>query len=188
MIIDTSIDRFKKSPGLKHWADIQNLKTAAASYAEAGNLTELKEKIERKSGEGSVIRSELISIGKELKDLKEIRYYLRQYKDNAPFKQQYNNSRDKEKYYMNHEEQLSLFDGASNKLREYGIKPNISELKQVSLDIENLERKESELEMKYDSVKKEAADLKQKYKNITEYLGLDKSGVIAEQSQKAHSR
>ena len=188
MLIDTSIDRFKKSPGLKHWADIQNLKTAAASYSETGNLTELKEKIERKSGEGSVIRSELISIGKELKDLKEIRYYLQQYKDNAPFKQQYNNSRDKEKYYMNHEEELALFDGARNKLREYGIKPNISELKQVSLDIENLERKESELEMKYDSVKKEAADLKQKYKNITEYLGLDKNSVIAEQSQKAHSR
>lgn len=125
---------------------------------------------------------------KEIKDLKEIRYYLQQYKDNAPFKQQYNNSRDKEKYYMNHEEQLPLFDGAKNKLREYGIKPNISELKQVSLDIENLERKESELEMKYDYVKKEAADLKQKYKNITEYLGLDKSGVIAEQIRKVHSR
>ena len=171
MLIDTSIDKFKKSPSLKHWADIQNLKTAAASYAEAGNLTELKEKIERKSGEGSAIMSELISIGKELKDLKEIRYYLQQYKDNAPFKQQYNNSRDKETYYMNHEEQLSLFDGARNRLREYGIKPNISELKQVNLDIENLEKKESELEMKYDSVKNEAADLKQKYKNITEYLG-----------------
>ena len=174
-LIDTSTDRFQKSPGLKHWADIQNLKTAASAYAEAKNLTELKEKIEKKAAEASDIRNELISIGKELKELKEIQYYLIQYRDNAPFKQEYKNSKDPEAYYMDHEEQITLFDGAKNKLREYGIKPNVSELKQIEEDIETLEKKEAALEKKYNAVKKDTADLEQKYQTITEYLGIDPS-------------
>ena len=66
-LIDTSVEKFQKNPGLKHWADIQNLKTAAASYAVAGNLTELREKIEDKKREAEASRSELASIGRELK-------------------------------------------------------------------------------------------------------------------------
>ena len=138
-LIDTSKEKFQKSPGLKHWADIQNLKTAAAAYAEAGNLTELRKKIEEKNAEISDIRTELVSIGRSLKELKEIQYYLNQYKDNAPFMQQYNNTRNKEEYFMQHEEQLTLYDGAKNKLREYGIKPHISALRQIDKDIAELE-------------------------------------------------
>ena len=184
-LIDTTSDRFRNSPGLKHWAEIQNLKTAAASYAEAGNLTELQKKIDEKKAEITAARNELKSIGKELKELKEIQYYLQQYKDNAPFKQEYNNSRDQESYFMEHEEQLTLFDGAKNKLLEYGIRPNISELKHVTADIENLENRVVELEQKYTAEKKEAADLEQKYRNITEYLGIS---ADRNNPEKKHSR
>ena len=34
---------------LKHWADIQNLKIAAASYAEGGSVEELEWKIAEKN-------------------------------------------------------------------------------------------------------------------------------------------
>lgn len=167
-LIDTSKENFQKSPGLKHWADIQNLKTAAEAYAETENLKELKKKIENKNEEISDIRSELSSIGRSLKELKEIQYYLNQYKDNAPFMQQYNNTRNKEDYFMQHEEQLTLYDGAKSKLQEYGIKPHISALRQVDQDIADLEKNELSLEQKYNSARKEAKDLDQKYQNITE--------------------
>lgn len=85
--------------------------------------------------------------------------------------QQYNNTRNKEDYFMQHEEQLTLYDGAKNKLQEYGIKPHISALRQVDQDIAYLEKKELSLEQKYDSARKEAKDLDQKYRNITEYPG-----------------
>ena len=75
---------------------------------------------------------------------------------------------------MDHEEQLTLFDGARNKLREYGIKPNISELKQVTDDLENLENREKELERKRDAIRTEIKELEQKYENITRYLGIKK--------------
>ena len=173
-LIDTSADKFQKSPGLKYWADIQNLKTAAASYAEAGNLTELKEKIDRKYRETSDIRSELNTVGRELRELKEIQHYLLQYKETAPYRQKYNNSNDKEAYAMKHDEQLTLFEGARNKLKQLGIKPNISELRQVNSDVEELEKREAELEKKYESAKKEMKDLEQKYRNIIDYFGIEK--------------
>ncbi len=59
-----------------------------------------------------------------------------------------------EAYAMKHDEQLTLFDGARNKLKQLGIKPNISELKQVNSDVAELEKIESELEKKCESSKK----------------------------------
>ena len=37
-LIDTDQEKFQESGALKHWADIQNLKIAAASYAEGGSV------------------------------------------------------------------------------------------------------------------------------------------------------
>ncbi len=178
-LIDTSSEKFQNSPGLKHWADVQNLKTAAAAYAEAGNLTELKKKVETKASESTSIRSELNTVGRELKELKEIQYYLLQYKETAPYRQRYNNAKDKEAYAMKHDEQLTLFDGARNKLKQLGIKPNISELKHVNRDIEDLEDRASVLEKKYSSSRKDVWDLEQKYKTITKYLGIEPNKMIA---------
>ena len=130
-----------------------------------GNLTELKAKFCEKSNEADNIRSELNAVGRELKELKEIRHYLLQYKENAPYRQRYNNAKDKEAYAMKHDEQLTLFDGARNKHKQLGIKPNISELKQVKKDLSELERRDSDLEKEYDSARKETRDLEQKYRN-----------------------
>lgn len=57
-----------------------------------------------------------------------------------------------------------------NKLKQLGIKPNISELKQVENDLAELENREADLEKKYDFARKVARDLEQKYRNITDYL------------------
>lgn len=43
-LIDTDKEKFQDSRALKHWADIQNLKIAAASYAEGGSIEELEQK------------------------------------------------------------------------------------------------------------------------------------------------
>jgi hypothetical protein len=47
--IDTDQKKFQESGVLKHWADIQNLKIAAASYAEGGSVEELEWKIAEKN-------------------------------------------------------------------------------------------------------------------------------------------
>ena len=48
-LIDTAENKFAESPGLKHWADIQNLKIAASSYSAAGSISELEKQIATKS-------------------------------------------------------------------------------------------------------------------------------------------
>ena len=74
---------------------------------------------------------------------------------------------------MQHEEQLTLYDGAKNKLQEYGIKPHISALRQVDKDIAELDQKQILYEKKYESYRKEVKELEHTYQNITEYLGID---------------
>ncbi len=173
-LIDTSDEKYKNSPGLTHWANIQNLKTAAASYAEAGNLTELRSKIDNKNTEVNVAETELINTEKQLKELKEIQHFLNDYKENRPYKIRYEKSKDPDRYLRMHEMQLILFDGAKNWLQNKGIQPNISELEQVNNDIKALEKKEAELEKKCSEGRKSVRDLEQKYRNITQYLGIDK--------------
>ena len=41
-LVDTSGEKFENSPGLKHWAAIENLKITAVSYNEIGFIAELE--------------------------------------------------------------------------------------------------------------------------------------------------
>jgi len=172
-LIDTSGEKFQNSPYLKRWADKQNLQVAASSYAEAGNLKEFREKIEKKKSEVIAVRSELSTIRNDLKELKEIRYYLTKYKENVSYRRRYDEAEDKERFLQAYEEKLALFDMAKDKLQGFGITPNIRELNQVNADISGMEKRVSELEMKLETVSKEKRDLEQKYRNITEYLGIE---------------
>ncbi len=80
---------------------------------------------------------------------------------------------DKERFLQAYEEKLALFYMAKDKLQGFGITPNIREFKQVNADISGMEKRVSELKMKLETVSKERRDLEQKYRNITEYLGIE---------------
>ncbi len=71
-LIDTTEDKFANSPGLKHWADIQNLKIAAASYSQAGSISELEKQIAAKSALAKTARTSLVEAEHQLKDLGQI--------------------------------------------------------------------------------------------------------------------
>ncbi len=174
-LIDTSGEKFQSAPGLKRWAEMQNLKVAASSYAEAGNLKEFRKKIEAKQDEVRSIKEELKTTEQQLKELKEVHYYLTQYKNTVKIKTGYDEAKDKEAFLQAYEEELGIFDNADFKLRELGIRPSIRELNQVKKDIESLTKKASDLSGKYDNARKSLKDLEQKYANITQYLGIDKS-------------
>ena len=81
-LIDTTEDKFAESSGLKHWADIQNLKIAAASYSQAGSIAELEKQIAAKSALAKTARDSLVQTEHQLKDLGEILKYAEQYKAN----------------------------------------------------------------------------------------------------------
>ena len=179
-LIDTSGEKFQNSPGLEHWANIRNLQIAAKSYAEAESLSELQSKIKEKSKEESAARTELAALDRQLTELKELKYYLDQYKDNLPFHEKYKKSKDPDRYMRMHESQLILFDGAKNKLKQMGITPKMSMLNQVNADLKVLGARRSELNQIYKKTSREKGDLELKKQNILQYLRPDHDNLTSD--------
>ena len=60
-LINTSSENFAESPGLQHWAEIENLKIAASTYANAKSISALEQQVAE--GEHSTTaRSALVDI------------------------------------------------------------------------------------------------------------------------------
>ncbi len=169
-LIDTTGDKFVESPGLKHWADIQNLKIAAASYSQAGSISELEQQIAAKSTLAKTARESLVETEHRLKDLGQVLKYAEQYKANHIYHVRYQKSKDKDAYLRHHETELILHDGAENMLKRMGINPKEVDIERLRSDYNALYSKKQTLQKTYKSAVKEAADLNRKLDNLNQYL------------------
>ena len=169
-LIDTTEDKFAQSPGLKHWADIQNLKIAAASYSQAGSIAELENQISAKSTLAKTARESLVETERQLKDLGQILKYAEQYKANHIYHVRYKKSKDKDAYLRRHETELILHDGAENMLKRFGIDTKNLDVEKLRSDYNALYSKKQTLQKTYKSAEKEAADLNRKLDNLNQYL------------------
>ena len=169
-LIDTTEDKFVQSPGLKHWADIQNLKIAAASYSQAGSIAELENQISAKSTLAKTARESLVETERQLKDLGEILKYAEQYKTNHIYHVRYKKSKDKDAYLRRHETELILHDGAENMLKRFGIDTKNLDIEKLRSNYNSLYSKKQTLQKTYKSAEREAADLKRKLDNLNQYL------------------
>ena len=169
-LIDTTGDKFVQNPGLKHWADIQNLKIAAASYSQAGSIAELEKQISAKSTLAKTARESLVETERQLKDLGEILKYAEQYKTNHIYHIRYKKSKDKDAYLRRHETELILHDGAENMLKRFGIDTKNLDVEKLRSDYNALYSKKQALQKTYKSADKEAAELKRKLDNLNQYL------------------
>ena len=169
-LIDTTEDKFAQSPGLKHWADIQNLKIAAASYSQAGSIAELENQISAKSTLAKTARESLVETERQLKDLGQILKYAEQYKANHIYHVRYKKSKDKDAYLRRHETELILHDGAENMLKRFGIDTKNLDVEKLRSDYNALYSKKQALQKTYKSAEKEAAELKRKLDNLNQYL------------------
>jgi hypothetical protein len=172
-LIDTTEDKFAQSPGLKHWADIQNLKIAAASYSQSGSIAELEKQIAAKSTLAKTARESLVETERQLKDLGQVLKYAEQYKTNHIYQVRYQKSKDKDAYLRRHETELILHDGAQNILKRLGINPKEINVEKLRSDYNTLYSKKQTLLKTYKSAEKEAADLNRKLDNLNQYLDLN---------------
>lgn len=179
-LIDTTEDKFAKSPGLKHWADIQNLKIAAASYGQAGSIAELEKQISAKSTLAKTARESLVETEHQLKDLGQILKYAEQYKANHIYHVRYKKSKDKDAYLRRHETELILHDGAENMLKRFGIDTKNLDIEKLRSDYDALYSKKQDLQGTYKSAEKEAANLKRKLDNLNQYLDRTPGQSIAD--------
>ena len=169
-LIDTTEDKFAQSPGLKHWADIQNLKIAAASYSQAGSIVELEKQIAAKSTLAKTARESLVETERQLKDLGQVLKYAEQYKTNHIYHVRYQKSKDKDAYLHRHESELILHDGAENMLKRFGINPKNIDVEKLRSDYSALYSKKQALQKTYKFADKETADLNRKLDNLNQYL------------------
>ena len=169
-LIDTTENKFAQSPGLKHWADIQNLKIAAASYSQAGSIAELEKQIAAKSTLAKTARESLVKTERQLKDLGKVLKYAEQYKTNRIYHIRYQKSKDKDRYLRQHETELILHDGAENMLKRFGIDTKTLDVEKLRSEYNTLYAKKQTLQKTYKSAEKETSDLNRKLNNLNHYL------------------
>ncbi len=169
-LIDTTEEKIANSPGLKHWADIQNLKIAAASYSQAGSISELEKQIAAKSALAKTARTSLVETEHQLKNLGQILKYAEQYKINRIYHIRYLKSKDKDRYLRQHETELLLHDGAENMLKRFGIDTRNLDIEKLRSDYNALYSKKEALRKTCQSAEKDAAALTRKLDNLNQYL------------------
>ncbi|MCM1500060.1 MAG: relaxase/mobilization nuclease domain-containing protein [Clostridium sp.] len=169
-IIDTTEDKFAQNSRLKHWADIQNLKIAAASYSQAGSISELEKQIADKSALVKTTRENLVETEHQLKDLGQVLKYAEQYKTNHIYHVRYQKSKDKDAYLRRHETELILHDGAENMLKRLGINPKNIDIEKLRSDYNAIYSQKQALQTTYKSAEKDISNLNKKLNNLNRYL------------------
>ena len=185
-LIDTSEERFQNSPGLKHWADIENLKIAASSYSEAGSISDLEKQLAAKSSVAKTARTSLVETEHQLKDLGEILKYAEQYKANHIYHVRYQKSKDQDAYLRRHETELLLHDGAENMLKRLGVDTKNLDIEKLRSDYNALDSKKTELQKTYKSAEKEHNLLSRKLDNLNQYFDRTQPQRTELENQTAH--
>ena len=181
-LIDTFEEKYVQNPQLRDWADLNNLKIAASTYAHIDSITELNVAIDLMKKKIKQNRSEITSIDKELRSLQEQLRYLKIYSENEPYNEAYKKSKAPDEYLMEHESHLLLFDGAAQYLSSHGINPvDVSE-QDLENQIRLLEQNRTNLQGENNSQKLKLDDMIKKQKTLDEYLHKEKK-----QEQKASS-
>lgn len=174
VLIDTDKEKFQESSGLKHWADMKNLKIAAASYAEGGSVEELKQKLAEKNATVKTARSEIVKLEHEMKAKAEILKYAKQYVSNKKYQKEYEKTKDQDVYFRSHETQIILFGGTENMLKRYGVKTVSIDIEKIQAEYDAMVAQKRQLKKTYQTAEKEAAEAEKQLKNIRQYLGIEK--------------
>jgi len=173
-LIDTDQEKFQENGALKHWADIQNLKIAAASYAEGGSVEELERKIAEKNATAKTTRSEIVDLEHEMKAKAEILKYAKQYVANRKYQRGYEKAKDRDAYFRSHETQIILFGGAENMLKRYGIKTTSLDVEKMQAEYDTMVVQKAKLKKTYQTAEKEVVEAEKQLKNIRQYLGIER--------------
>ncbi len=191
-MIDTTQERFAESPGLKRWADLQNLKTAAklqSKLAEMGlsSLEEVNDKIEALHLQAKTGKKTTVKLDKQKKNAAEILRYAKQYSEKRKYSERYKNSKDKERYYQTHSYDIHLAWSAAETLENAGINPETMNLHEIELQYEKLC---SDRQTTYSAYKKAESDRESLKRLLDQLLSFVDQDYIKEleRDDKTHIR
>ncbi len=176
-LIDTEKEKFQENGALKYWADIQNLKIAAASYAEGGSVEEVKQKISERSATARAARGAIVDLEHEMKAKAEIPKYAKQYVANMKYQRGYEKAKDQDAYFRSHGTQIVFFGGAENMLKRNGIKTTSLDVEKMQAEYDTMAAQKVKLKKTYQTAEKEAMEADKQLKNIRQYLGIEKENL-----------
>ena len=174
-LIDTSGEKFANSIGLSKWADKENFKRFAAMYAELGgqgfqSIQELKDRIKELRLQAHQEKKTVISLEREIKEFGNIRSFAKQYLENKKYHINYQNSKDKERYYRMHFDQINMFDSASEWLKSSGINTATLNLSKIEEHYQKLIADKNRLSDSYIAKEAECDRLKKIDDSLSKFL------------------
>lgn len=187
-IIDTSKEKFRDNAGLKQWAEIENLKIAASAYNKVNSITELEEKIAKKSTLVKESKSSLKAVEQHMKSVAEIIKYAEQYKENRPCHTRYRKAKNPDDYFRKHESNLILYNGAKEMLRRSGIDLKMLDVNKLRSDYARLERQKEELGKVYHSAENEVKQMNTELNKLKQYLGMEQDNETEKNRKEEQSR
>ena len=193
-LINTSASqKYEENPGLKKWADKQNLKFAAQAYAalnEKGfqSLEELKKQVTVLSGRAGYTKSSIISLERKLKEQALTLKYAEQYTENKPYNMKYCKSKNKDAVFRKYETQLMLYNGAKNGLEQMGLNPVKVNPKEARKDYITMENERDMLSDSYKKQIKEVKELKHLKNTLVQYMDISHKEQNIQKSQKHNER
>ena len=118
-MIDTTRESFTASPGLKRWADLQNLKTAArlqSKLAEMGltSLGDIDAQIAALHLQAKTGKKTTVMLDKQKKSAAEILRYAKQYAEKAKYAKNYKKSKTRSDI-IRHTATISIWHGVQPK-------------------------------------------------------------------------
>ena len=172
-LIDTSDEKFQNSPGLMRWAKIENLKTAAASYASAPSLLDLERQAASSRHRANTAKEELKTAERKLRKLKELLFYAEKYQATKPYHEKYKQSKDPDRYMRMNETQLILYDGARAQLKKMGLDPDRLDMRMIREDVSLMEKEKNSLQDHYVASRNTANDIERRLTNVRTFMEMD---------------
>ncbi len=187
-LIDTSQEKFMESAGLKRWAEIENLKTAASAYSKVSSIADLEQRIAEQSALSRESRERRNALERRMKSMAEIIKYAEQYKANRAYNTAYRKSKNPDEYFRRHETQLILYDGAKEMLRRAKLDPRTLDLDKLRADFSKMELQKKELLQACQSAEKEVKQMERELEKLEQYLSAEQADISSQKRKKEPSR
>ena len=187
-LIDTSQEKFQKSAGLKRWAEIENLKTAASAYSKVNSIADLEKKIAECSASAKSNREKLTILERRMKSMAEIIKYAQQYQENRPYQIRYRKAKNPDDYFRKHETELILYDGAKEMLRRAKIDHRTLDINKLRAEFSQMEQKKKELRQAYQTAEKDCRQLERELDKLEQYLNAEPDTVSVQKNTKEPTR
>ena len=173
--INTDTEKMAKNPGLKKWGMKNNLKNIAATYAEFGRQgiqsgSSRAERIQELQMQIKQEQKSVNNLAKEINHFKDILRHAQYFAENKRYDNAYNKSKDKDRYYNDHYNQLELFWAAKNWLGNAGIDTATLNLKQIEEHLAKLIADKDALTASYIAKENEAEQLRKAEENLYKFL------------------